>query len=988
MILAMQPRSELAVKLRLSCRLFLCTCIFGFLLMGTEHAWAGPSATTTILTMASAGKVVASGGSVGSGSKVTLTAAVASGSTKVTVGQVNFCDASASSCTDIHLLGTAQLTSAGTATLNLRPSIGNHSYNAVFAGTPHGATAYAASTSSSAGITLSGTVWPTVTSLAQTGNAGNYTLTATVGGNASAAPTGSVSFLDSSSGNAALGGATLGSGTAGLTFLSAPPATAGASGLAPFSGPSVIGDFNGDGILDGAGTSNVLVCTSNGCGNGYLTVLLGDGTGSFTSSQVVDLGGDAGAGEVVTGDFNGDGIPDLAVVMSSNTHNEVEILLGNGDGTFTAKGSVAAGGVFAALAVGDFNGDGIPDLALGNFAGEFIAILLGNGDGTFTPQTAATSGTSGNPGAIAVGDFNGDGIPDLAVAPASGSGKLTILLGNGDGTFTAAPSPMPGNEPESISLGDFNRDGHLDIAVLNCPLSCTLTILLGKENGTFSPTTGSPFTVSGSISGDNSPPIATGDFNGDGIPDLIVSGSPTTVLLGNGDGTFSVVPLNGVSSFPVVGDFNGDGRTDTYGSVTVSQTASATANGIAVAPSTGANQVVASYGGDNINGASTSGPTTLNATQGPPVVSLTAAPNPAPLGTSVTLTATVTGSGQAPTGEVTFYDGSNLLGTATLNSSGVATYATSSFIVGSNALLVSYGGDINYNNANSAAVNLTVTPALLAPTVTVTPSAASITPAQSLTVSVAVNGTTGGATPTGTVTLASDSYTSQQMLTGGSASFTIAAGALNSGADTLTASFSGNGAYATAMGTATVTVSPVGMAIPAPAPVSSGASVTATATISASDSYSGTLTLKCTLTSSPTGAQSPPTCALNPTEINVAAGGNGTAAVTVNTTAASTSALAHPLRQIPFVLGGGGAVFAIVLFFGVPSRTRRWMSMAFLLAAVVASCSLGCGGGSGGQTSGTGTSATTVGNYVFTVTATDSANANITASTTVSIAVQ
>jgi hypothetical protein len=136
------------------------------------------------------------------------------------------------------------------------------------------------------------------------------------------------------------------------------------------------------------------------------------------------------------------------------------------------------------------------------------------------------------------------------------------------------------------------------------------------------------------------------------------------------------------------------------------------------------------------------------------------------------------------------------------------------------------------------------------------------------------------------------------MLTGGSSSFTIATGALNSCADTLTASFSGNGAYATAMGTATVKVSPVGMAIPAPAPVSFGASVTGR--ISATDSYSGTLELKCTLPSSPTSALSPPTCALNPTEVNFAAGGNGTAAITVNTTAASTSALAPPLRQIPF----------------------------------------------------------------------------------------
>ncbi|MGA2538433.1 MAG: Ig-like domain repeat protein, partial [Terracidiphilus sp.] len=287
----------------------------------------------------------------------------------------------------------------------------------------------------------------------------------------------------------------------------------------------------------------------------------------------------------------------------------------------------------------------------------------------------------------------------------------------------------------------------------------------------------------------------------------------------------------------------------------------------------------------------------------------------------------------------------------------------------------------------SPVVNLTVTPALLVPTVAVNPSASSITPAQLLTVAIAVNGTTGGATPTGTISLASGSFVAQQALAGGAASFTVAAGALNSGPDTLTATYSGDGNYATAMATASVNVAPVGMTIPPPPSVSPGASATATATITASGDYSGTLNLKCSLTSSPPGANSLPTCALNPTGINVAAGGNGTTTLTVNTTAASTTALAHPFRQFPFVFGGEGAVLAVALFFAVPSRPRRWISMAILTAVGVVACTLGCGG-NGGQTTGSNTPATTAGSYVFTVTGTDSSNASITVSTTVSIVVQ
>jgi hypothetical protein len=983
------------MKLKLSRGLFHLLGLPGLIVLfsaGAQPAWAGPAATATTLIVTSGSSVVASGGSLASGSKVTLTAAVVSGSTNVTFGQVNFCDASALSCTDIHLIGTAQLTSAGTAVLSLHPAIGSHSYKAVFAATPNGKASYAASVSGAMSLTVTGSTWPTVTSYAANSEVGNYTLTATVGTNATAAPTGTVSFLDTSDGNLPLGSATLGAGTAGLNFLPSFPLVGGAFGAPVIA----IADFNGDGNLD------VVSATAGGCDtpclDGGVVANLGNGTGNFSAAPALDLGNGFAPFFMAVGDFNGDGISDLAVLDDDPT-STITILLGNGDGTFTNKGNVANDGniqPLGTLAVGDFNGDGIPDLIGISSTGNLVILLLGNGDGTFTPSASATSAGT-NAQAFAVGDFNGDGIPDLAIVnnnyPSASS--LTTLLGNGDGTFSSQTSALAGNYPSSIAVGDFNRDGILDVALTNL-YDSTVTILLGTGTGTFTQAPQSPVAL---VAGDLNQPgtVLVADFNGDGKADLAIASDNNivSVLQGNGDGTFQLLPLSASINFTASGDFNGDGRTDLAGNASVyldaNWTAAAVATGIAVPPATGTAQVVASYAGDSSNNASTSIPITLTAAAGTPTVVLTVSPNPATYGANVTLTATVTGAGATPTRTVTFYDGSLQLGTGTLNSSGVATFSSSTLAVGASSLIASYAGDENYIGVNSASVTLTITAALSTPAVTVTPSATSITAAQSLTVPVAVSGSTGGATPSGTVTLASGSYTAQQPLAGGVASFTIAPGALNSGADMLTATYSGNGNYSTAIGTATVTVSAVGLAIPAPASVAPGASATATATFTASESYTGTLNLTCALTGSPSGAANLPTCSMSPTSVTLKAGASGTSTLTVATTAASTSAQLIPSRKNlwrpGWRLGGGSAALAVLLMCGIPARRRRWMSMLALLWVVGASLAIGCGGG-GMSTTGTSTQATTAGNYVFTVTGTDSASPTIATSTSVTVSVQ
>ena len=175
----------------------------------------------------------------------------------------------------------------------------------------------------------------------------------------------------------------------------------------------------------------------------------------FTQASMFAIGGIQALYEVGTtvGDFNGDGIPDLAI---GNTHDGMmRILLGNGDGTFTAKSTLSIGG--NSSAVGDFNGDGILDIVTTNGSSTSVTVLLGNGDGTFTYKSHPSVN---NPSAVAVGDFNGDGIPDLVVGSYdhyAGISTANILLGNGDGTFTLQSTPRVDLRTRLVRGGGLQR---------------------------------------------------------------------------------------------------------------------------------------------------------------------------------------------------------------------------------------------------------------------------------------------------------------------------------------------------------------------------------------------------------------------------------------------------------------------------------------------------------------------------------------------------
>src|SRR3989449_6721858 len=318
----------------------------------------------------------------------------------------------------------------------------------------------------------------------------------------------------------------------------------------------VVGDFNGDGVPDLA-VANGLDLNLSG---GTVEVLLGKDDGTFQAARTV-VAARARRTSVVVGDFTGDGVPDLAVANGragfAGGPGNIEVLLGDGDGTFQERLTVATGGRPVSLAPGDFNGDGKPDLAVADFDSNTVLVLLGNGDGTF--QAALTVARATGPRSIVVGDFNGDGKPDLAVAN-FGSNTVSVLLGNGDGTFQAPLTVASATGPRSVAVGDFNGDGTLDLAVADWG-SNTVSVLLGNGDGTFQ----APRTFT---TGARPSSVAAGDFNGDGALDLAVANEDSfsvSVLLGNGDGTFQVPSTFTTGARPqsvAVGDFDRDGTLD------------------------------------------------------------------------------------------------------------------------------------------------------------------------------------------------------------------------------------------------------------------------------------------------------------------------------------------------------------------------------------------------------------------------------------------
>jgi hypothetical protein len=328
-------------------------------------------------------------------------------------------------------------------------------------------------------------------------------------------------------------------------------------------------DVNGDGLNDIVASG----VTDPATQQPSFATFLNNGDGTFSKPSYVDA---AATIQFTVDDVNGDGKPDI--VFSGFQFAGVGLaytattLLGNGDGTFSAGvNSAASAGGGASFITGDFNGDGKKDLLYGS------RVMLGNGNGTFTegpPLPSSVQQESGNTVYAAVGDLNNDGKLDIVYSGINGI--VQILLGNGDGTFQVGARYASLTPTQPVVLTDIDGDGNLDIFVgnggqglyvqdSNDNLSPSMQFLLGRGDGTFA---GAPVYTQSPI-----PQFATGDFNGDGKPDVLVflananggSSGSLAVLPGGGTGNLGAAiasPVNLYPSLVVAADLNNDGKPD------------------------------------------------------------------------------------------------------------------------------------------------------------------------------------------------------------------------------------------------------------------------------------------------------------------------------------------------------------------------------------------------------------------------------------------
>jgi len=484
---------------------------------------------------------------------------------------------------------------------------------------------------------------------------------------------------------------------------------------APCLNSVVAADVNADGKPD--------VLTVGGCPDinyqglpGSVSVLLSNGDGTFQPAVLYASGG-VNTTSLQVADVNGDGKPDVVATSLCSTPAcpmpVVSVLLGNGNGTFQPAVTYNSGLEGISLAVADLNKDGKLDLVLAGYYWHggtpgSISVLLGNGDGTF--QTYVTYG-SGQPVSVALSDVNGDGKLDALVTILCSdayckNGFLAVLLGNGDGTFQSQVTYDAGYQPGSLAVADVNGDGKAD-ALFTKPstpftneVHSSVGVLLGKGDGTFGPMMSYD---SGAAAAQS---LAVADVNLDGRPDVVVAHCTQGTSTGYscpspGNGVVGILLGNGDGTFQPAVRFLSGGRDADF-------VVLADINGDRRVDVVVANQV-AGYAGST-NGAvgilvNTTKPTTST--------TLASSLNPSIYGQTVTFTAHVTNLGPVPpTGTVVFmwkyFTTTYTIGTATLDSAGVATLTKSSLNAASYPMIAVYRGDTINSRSTSPVLNQTV----------------------------------------------------------------------------------------------------------------------------------------------------------------------------------------------------------------------------------------------------------------------------------------
>ena len=523
-----------------------------------------------------------------------------------------------------------------------------------------------------------------------------------------------------------------------------------------------------------------------------------DGTGDGSFLQYNDDGGGyniATANSLVSADFNGDGYGDVALVDSNGLVSVFldDLTSGTASGFDLppqAQLSVGGGASSYALALGNFTSSTQtqPDLVVADGSGK-VTVLSNAGGGNFTVQPPVP--VSGSFSSVVAGDLNGDGIADV-VAADSNTGSIWVLAGTGNGGLATPVNVATGlsKGPVFVALGKFSNAGQILPDLVVAAQNGELEVLTNSSAGStisFAP----PVVVSVGLIPAGVTSVVAQDFNQDGLADLVVASAQVWLFfnttVSGGQPSFAVPTAYVVGNVPVamaVADFNGDGAPDL-----------AVANSIPN-PSTNAS---CTTNVNPLNCGSNTMSVLLN-TGFFAKVSLTASPDPVQVGHSVTFTATVSGSKGAPTGQVTFYDGSTQpptnLGSSPVRG-GVATLVVTTLTVGSHNVTSVYGGDSNFGPSVSNTVLESVT--LTTPVLTTVNLASSPNPSQvdhNVTFTATVTPQSGSGTPTGTVRFynGATALGSPAVLNGGVAILSTAA--LTVGTDIITAVYGGDSKFA------------------------------------------------------------------------------------------------------------------------------------------------------------------------------------------------